>query len=345
MPQIPIQNLYYILCYAWKYLDEGSLVPLDVEPSTKLVNLFAKVLLKNVGENLRYSIHREYSDHRDDGRSLRGKFDISMTVKRMLLPQGRIACEYTDLSVDTDINRIIKATLLALSKTSALDDSFVASLQFMANRMGEVSDIFLAKRSFQKIHFNRGTDRYRATIKICELIFDQLIPKDEGGSYFFHEFIRDEKAMRRVFEDFIRNFYELEQKRFPVVRRERLAWQAVGDEDALNKLPMMETDTSLINGDHRFIIETKYYPEALKQGRAEKETVRSGHLYQLASYLENLRRQRSGKVQGLLLYPAVNNDIRLSYEIWGIPVSVRSLNLNQDWQSIHEDLLEIVEAA
>src|ERR1035437_8706611 len=108
MNQIPIQNLYYILCYAWKYLDEGQVRALDVEPATKLVNLFAKVLLKNVSENLRRGPHRAYVTHQEESRSLRGKLDIGSTIKRMLLPQGKVACEFSELTCDTDINRVIK---------------------------------------------------------------------------------------------------------------------------------------------------------------------------------------------------------------------------------------------
>ena len=43
-PRIPIQNLYYLLCYAWNRLPQGKLVDVSGVPATELANLFAHVL-------------------------------------------------------------------------------------------------------------------------------------------------------------------------------------------------------------------------------------------------------------------------------------------------------------
>lgn len=47
---IPIQNIYYLLCYAWDKLEEKEIV--DVEPldSTSLADLFARVLINGTNQ-------------------------------------------------------------------------------------------------------------------------------------------------------------------------------------------------------------------------------------------------------------------------------------------------------
>jgi 5-methylcytosine-specific restriction enzyme subunit McrC len=52
---------------------------------------------------------------------LRGSLDISATAKRALRRRGLAACRFDELSHDVLHNRIIKATLLHLSRAHGLD--------------------------------------------------------------------------------------------------------------------------------------------------------------------------------------------------------------------------------
>jgi len=55
---IPIQNIYYLLCYAWDKLEEKEIV--DVEPldSTSLADLFARVLINGTNHLLKRGFDR-----------------------------------------------------------------------------------------------------------------------------------------------------------------------------------------------------------------------------------------------------------------------------------------------
>ena len=43
--KIPIQNIYYLLCYAWNKLEERDIVDVRGIDSTKILDLFARVLI------------------------------------------------------------------------------------------------------------------------------------------------------------------------------------------------------------------------------------------------------------------------------------------------------------
>jgi 5-methylcytosine-specific restriction enzyme subunit McrC len=43
--QIPIENIYYLLCYAWNKLDEKERVNVSIDDKTELLDLFAKILI------------------------------------------------------------------------------------------------------------------------------------------------------------------------------------------------------------------------------------------------------------------------------------------------------------
>jgi hypothetical protein len=49
---IPVQNLYYLLCYAWNQLEQGQVVEVSAMSSDVPADLFATVLIKGI-EHLR----------------------------------------------------------------------------------------------------------------------------------------------------------------------------------------------------------------------------------------------------------------------------------------------------
>ena len=108
-------------------------------------------------------------------------------------------------------------------------------------------------------------------------------------------------------------------------------------------LPSINTDITLESTNRKIIIDTKYYGETLNDNRG-KLLVRSDHLYQIFSYLSNAdcSAATSGRYEGILLYPTVEEDIALHYELGGYPISVRTINLNQEWSLVHRDLLAII---
>jgi hypothetical protein len=46
----------------------------------------------------------------------------------------------------------------------------------------------------------------------------------------------------------------------------------------------------------------------------------------------------------MLLYPVVDEAFAFEYRLKGHRIAVRSVNLNQDWQHIHTDLLSLVKS-
>ena len=97
---------------------------------------------------------------------------------------------------------------------------------------------------------------------------------------------------------------------------------------------------------NKIIIEVKYYPEALVKNLYGKEKIRSNNLYQLHAYLTNLAHNHSHpgntNCSGILLYPAVEYSMDESYQLANHTVRIYSLNLNQSWQSIRNDLLGLL---
>lgn len=338
--KIPIQNIYYLLCYAWDKLDEGDIVEVKGIESTELSDLFAKVLISGTSHLLKMGLDRGYLLIGEEISGIKGKIDFSSSLKDNLLKKARAYCLFDELDHNILHNQILKSTLLKLALVDELDDTLRASLYNLLRRLSEINEIHLSQAVFRKVQLNHNNAFYDFLLKICELVIDNLLPTQERGRSKFRNFLEDEKQMSTLFESFVRNFYRLEQKTYKV-GREDIQWDISGDDRRL--LPKMQTDISLESDDKKIIIDTKYYSETLSEHYGVKK-IREPNLYQIFAYLKNIeKKSEKDKFSiGILLYPFVGKDPDYTVIIQGHKIVIRTINLNQDWHKIHADLLAII---
>jgi len=79
--KIPIQNIYYLLCYAWDKLDEGDIVEVKGIESTELCDLFAKVLISGTSHLLKMGLDRGYLLIGEEISGIKGKIDFGSSLK------------------------------------------------------------------------------------------------------------------------------------------------------------------------------------------------------------------------------------------------------------------------
>jgi 5-methylcytosine-specific restriction enzyme subunit McrC len=342
--QIPIQNIYYLLCYAWNKLDEGEVVDVSSVTSTRLVDLFAKVLAGGTHHLIRRGFDRGYLAFAEETPRIRGKIDFSSSLKKNLLARGQARCEYEELDYNVLHNRILKTTLERLSLAEGLDTKLREEVREVLRWLRQVESVRLSSQLFRRVQLHRNNLYYAFLLNVCELIYDQLLVDERSGHSRFRDFLRDENRMNRLFQSFIYNFYKLEQKEFKVAAP-RIYWQALpATDEAAEYLPVMQTDVCLTKQDRKLILECKYYRETLQISQY-KQTVHSGHLYQIFSYVKNKESDEGWEnCEGVLLYPTVNRTLDLSYDIQGHLIRVKTIDLNQSWQKIKQDLLTITDA-
>ena len=344
---IPIQNIYYLLCYAWNRLEERDIVDVTGIDSTNIFDLFAKVLIGGIGRLLKRGFDRGYVDYTEDSRCLKGKLLFNPTLKRNLLIKAQVQCKFDELSYNVLHNQILKSTIRILISAENLDNDLKNKLIGLYNRFHEIDDIVLTGPLFSRVQINRNNAFYDFLLKICELIFDNMLASEESGKSKFRDFLQEESKMARLFEDFIRNFYKIETPMYQV-GREDIYWGPEGiEKDSISILPKMITDISIECETSKAVIDTKYYKEALKT-HYDKEKIHSLHIFQIYAYLKNLEK-KGGKNQsctGVLLYPTVDKNIDERAQLDSDhELIIRTVNLNQDWKLIHKDLINLLEKA
>ena len=254
---IPIRNIYYLLCYAWNRLAEGQLVDVSAIDSTELADLFARVLISGTEHLLRRGLERGCQTFEGELTSLRGRVEVALSARKMLLAHGRACCMYDELTVNTVPNRIVKATLRHLAHVPSLNESLRKKIRVLLQKLGGIEDLRLTKLDFRQIQLNGNKRFYKFILNVCELVQATWLVDEETGAYRFRDFLRDEHEMATVFENFIFNFYRIERPEM-TVRRERIYWAASSKEDPeLQFLPLMQTDVVLRDTQRTIVIEVK----------------------------------------------------------------------------------------
>ena len=343
---IPVRNIYYLLCYAWDHVREGETVDVGSEEFSGMVDLFAKVLNEGVSRLISRGLDRDYLAVSEDIRGLKGKLDLATTVKRNLLLTGKTHCAFDELSYDVPQNQILKATLRQLGFVTGLDPEQRRRAGRLYRKLDAVSDVPLRPRLFRTVRIHRNNQFYSFLLHLCRIIHDNLLVNQEEGTAEFYDFREDEQKMGRLFEQFVRRFCERETN-YAVDAPEMEWFRAVGIETDLRHLPRMRTDVVLRSPERTIIVDTKFYKEPLSTWHGGKR-VNSAHLYQIFAYAMNWAEQRQPsepEPEGWLLYAAVDGEFDYRFELMGRPIRVCSVDLAQEWKAIEGQLKELVVAA
>lgn len=337
---IPIRNIYYMLSYAFQVLNEQGYKNIETEQFDNVAELCAAILSKGVSLQLKRGLGREYIENTESLSSLRGRIEISESIKTRSMLKRQIVCSYDNFSENSYMNRIIKTTmelLLHADIAKTRKKELRKLLVFFAN-----VDLLDVHTINWKIQYNRNNQTYRMLISICYLVVKGLLQTNTDGSTRLMDFM-DEQRMCRLYEKFILEYY---RKEFPQISASASQISWVLDDGIREMLPVMQSDIMLTKGREVLIIDAKYYTHTV-QTQYGVHKLHSGNLYQIFTYVKNKDMEFGNQphtVSGMLLYAATEEAIQLdeSYMMSGNKISVKTLDLNQDFSEIAAQLNAIV---
>lgn len=341
-----IKNIYYMLSYAFTILKKSTYEDVEKEPFDNINNLFAAIFAKGISRQLKQGLYREYINRIENLPVIRGKINLPGTIKNRIGHRLSVTCDYEELSEDNLLNQILKSTVGMLLKATDVRDKYKAELKKEMLFFSNVAEVDLAQVRFSDIRFQRNNRTYQMLLAISQLLTEGALLTTERGAYHLAGFV-DEQRMCRLYEKFILEYYAQEfgqrLKGFSA-RALQIPWQLDDGFDAL--LPVMQTDITLTYGNKTLIIDAKYYGRVL-QSNFGVQTLHSGNLYQIFTYVKNKAAELAGtghQVSGILLYAKTDEDLVPDnvYHMSGNQISVKTLDLNQAFPKIAEQLDGIV---
>ena len=335
---IPIQNIYYMLSYAFQTLQAENYKDLATENFHNTAELCAAILDKGIGIQLKHGLRRDYVSKSESLSTLQGKLNISESIKTQTMLKKQMICTYDEFSTNIQFNQIIKSTVLLLLKAN-ITNSRKKSLRKLLLFFSDVNEIDLHFVNWNQ-QYNRSNQSYQMLIGMCYLVYKGLLTTQNNGTTKLMDFF-DGQRMCRLYEKFLLEYYRKEHPEL-TANASQIAWQLDDTENQM--LPRMQTDIMLSNN-NILIIDAKYYSHMTQQ-QYGIHTLHSNNLYQIFTYVKNKEfelRNYEHTVSGMLLYAQTDEDIipNNTYHMSGNQISVLALDLNQDFSKISRTLDDI----
>ena len=350
---IPIKNLFYMLCYAWNVLSIQDEILVGIDDYDDAYNILGRVFSFGIGKLIRSGFHRSYIQREEELSTLRGTINVQESINRLSAQRKMLVCNYDEYSTDDIFNQILNYTIAALIRNPNLDSSIKKDLKRQKVFFAGIAETAPTKTNRKKLYYNRNNVTYKLLICIAIMLYDNTTISEEDGKETFKDFFREEQ-MQKVYELFLLNFYALNLDRSKYkVYAPKFTWLKSAEEDIWGNdeesntlMPELRTDIVIENKEKgiQFIIDAKYYQHALVTSHhSDAPKFRREHISQVFTYMANSPFE--GKKRGALLYPTVVDvvDDRLN-TVHGF-IFFKSINLDQDWRDISEDLLKFAEKA
>ena len=336
--QIKIKNIYYMLSYAYQNLNEGSYKNIDLESFNNIHDLLSAILIRGTSNQIKRGLHRDYLSFTENTGRLKGKIDITESIKQQTMMNRKMVCHHDLFSEDTQLNQILKATMMLLLHHGNVSQKNKKLLRKLLLYFQNVTAVDPFHIGWNTVNYPRNSPSYKMLIHICQLIIKGLLLSTENGQYKLLQFL-DDQQMYRLYEKFVLEYYK---KEYPELNAKSsyIDWDIGGDGNKMF-LPTLKSDITLTYGVRTLIIDTKYYQRSMQTHTLFDSTkLISGNLYQIFTYVKNKDKDNTGNVSGMLLYAKTNEDITPDndYVMGGNHISIKTLNLNSEWENIKSQL-------
>ncbi len=339
---ILIKNIYYMLSYAFRVLNEPTYKHIKGENFKDAQNLLAAILAKGITHQLKQGLHREYIAKCETLPVMRGKLNIEGTIRNRIQRQRLLTCDFDEFSENNVFNQILKTTAFLLLRENSVSEEYKIALKRAMLFLGNVDLIEPSSINWKRLRFQKNNESYEMLLNICYFIIEALLLTTEEGTYEMATFL-DDHNMARLYERFILEYY---RKHHPYLKpASRIVKWAV-DDGVTDFLPMMKTDITLRYRGKVLIIDAKYFSETMQtHSQFSSQSHHSAHLYQIFAYIKNAAVQYGAEVAGMLLYAKTEEDVTpdVEYRLSGNKIMVKTLDLGVPFNFIANQLDDFVD--
>ncbi len=258
-----------------------------------LLELFARCYLDALVREARRGLPRAYMREEDDLRALRGRWNTIRQYTTLAAQPSRIACAFDEFSLDTPLNRMLKAAMRVVR--FAISKPAVQALAFEAEGwLDSVTDISPREAIALSPAIDRTNSRLQDLLKWARLFLRGARQTTRGGEQSGFRILFD---MPEVFERFAvtQLCARYQPEGWGVTAQGghlRLVADLQSGAEAFDTIP----DIILRKGGQTWIVDTKW--KRLEPPFDAKHGVAQSDLYQMAAYA-----RRYGAQRITLVYP------------------------------------------
>ncbi|MGO1372464.1 MAG: 5-methylcytosine restriction system specificity protein McrC, partial [Senegalia sp. (in: firmicutes)] len=149
MSKIPIENIYYIILYAWNKTNHKKIiVDRGLEDINTINDVILELFLLEVSKIAKKGLYGEYIDNNYDTDYIKGKVNIKESI---YLINPKMNCRYDEFSKNNILNKILKVILNKIYFTKNINNKFKRRIRSLLLEFYEVDNILLDESHFKLV--------------------------------------------------------------------------------------------------------------------------------------------------------------------------------------------------
>ena len=314
LDSINYKNIYYLLLYAYQNLKEANLAWVETQQYESLHDLFAGIFVHGITAQVKRGFHREYVKHEGVFPTALGQVNVAETIKQQTLITGRLVCSYEDFLSNSLPNQALKSVILLLIKQGKIKEKNRESLRKLLLYFSDTKIISPNSIQWSMIKTHRANSIYRMLLGVCKLIVNGLVYSDENGILKLKDMFETGEHLSQIYEKAILSYYT---KHFLYCYPKKVNMQLDGG---------FCFDICLQRENRFLLLDTKYYQKEISPDLVRTTRIKT--------------RNQSQVITAILLCPKTDD----TEDIDGVNVSVKTVDLRQDWKLVKGNLNRYIEA-
>lgn len=323
------QNIYYMLCYCVDELAYFNDAYIDYEELNGTHDLLAALLCNSFELLYKNGYIKEYNKEQIITSKPRGRVNIPKSIEKGSIGSAKLVCNVSNIGIDSELNRIIKASFSILIESNKLVDdkinkNLMAKLYRYREMLDNVSDIEISLRELYSI--TELPEWYRPIFTVCKLIWNDWIAFDKEGNHRLLE-LNDNKRLCYIWQKYLLEFCKREYSKYkvhnPVFGEGRHQWR---------------TDLIIENKRNKFalIADAKWY---------EASDMSTDNINQVNAYESKyIHKCPEYSTVGLVVYASSDKTTIFEPEMMdnGKTVTEVLININQNKELLERDIKNII---
>lgn len=248
--RIPVRNLWLLMLYASDLFRCGGIGKVGIEDAPDdLPDLVGKILVQAVEARQRRQLSPGYRMRNATLNRVRGRIDVLATERHQLLDRGLVACRFSELTVDTPRNRLVRSALERIARI-VQGKGLAHRCRLLAGGMKAmgISGECPTRAQMGTESFGRNDADDRFMVAAAKLALDLALPTEASGRHVLALPDREATWVRKLFEKAAGGFYGvvLRPQGWHVQCGGMLDWQIEQQTPRIAAiLPSMKTDIVL----------------------------------------------------------------------------------------------------
>ena len=130
---------------------------------------------------MKQGLYREYRFRKDNIATVRGRIDLTSSMKNRISRRQLLTCEYDELSENNLLNQILKTTVMILLRHGEVKLEYKDELKKVMLFFVNVDLTDLRTVNWSSIRFYRYNKNYQMLIGLCQLLAEGMLMTTDTG--------------------------------------------------------------------------------------------------------------------------------------------------------------------